>query len=194
MCHMSHVTRQMSRVTFFFFFFLLLFFRTMWWTQLVEGLLSTGLTPSKPIIKTTKTRPKPSCKLLFLSQKRFTTVRPTLVSQFMLVKLSTLSQPCTLPTALCILRTVHWPILQTAQYKLHTTNCTLQTAHYELHTTNCTLQTAHYKLHTTKCTLQNAYQKRHAISFTLQTAHYKLQTAHGKLHTGHQPKHTGHFI
>ena len=48
MCHMSRVmTCHVSRVTCnFFSFFLLLFFRTKWWSLLVEGLLSTGPTPS----------------------------------------------------------------------------------------------------------------------------------------------------
>ena len=41
-CHVSHVTCHMSHVT----FFLLLFFWTKWWSLLVEGLLSTGPTPS----------------------------------------------------------------------------------------------------------------------------------------------------
>ena len=41
-CHMSHVTCHVSHVT----FFLLLFFCTIWWSLSVEGLLSTGPTPS----------------------------------------------------------------------------------------------------------------------------------------------------
>ena len=40
-CHASHVTCHLSHFTFFSFF---LFFK--WWSLLVEGLLSTGLTPS----------------------------------------------------------------------------------------------------------------------------------------------------
>ena len=39
---MSYVTCRVSRVTFFFFFF----FLTKWWSLSVEGLLSTGPTPS----------------------------------------------------------------------------------------------------------------------------------------------------
>ena len=41
---------HMSRVTFFFFFF----FRTKWWSLSVEGLLSTGPTPSSSYIKRKK--------------------------------------------------------------------------------------------------------------------------------------------
>ena len=41
-CHLSHVTCQVSRVTFIFFFFSF----TKWYSSLVEGLLSTGPTPS----------------------------------------------------------------------------------------------------------------------------------------------------
>ena len=45
-CHVSHVTCHVSHVTChmsLFFFFL---FRTKWWSLSVEGLLSTGPTPS----------------------------------------------------------------------------------------------------------------------------------------------------
>ena len=40
MCHMSGVTCHVSHVIIFFFF------RTIWWSLSVEGLLSTGPTPS----------------------------------------------------------------------------------------------------------------------------------------------------
>ena len=43
MCHVSHVTCHLSHVTLFYSSFL---FRTKWWSLLVEGLLSTGPTPS----------------------------------------------------------------------------------------------------------------------------------------------------
>ena len=48
MCHVSRVTCHVSRVTCHVSFFLLLFFFfwTKWWSLLVEGLLSTGPTPS----------------------------------------------------------------------------------------------------------------------------------------------------
>ena len=47
MCHVSRVTCHVSRVMCHNFFSLfLLFFRTMWWSLSVEGLLSTGPTPS----------------------------------------------------------------------------------------------------------------------------------------------------
>ena len=47
-CHVSHVTCHVSRVTChnFFLFFFSFFFRTKWWSLSVEGLLSTGPTPS----------------------------------------------------------------------------------------------------------------------------------------------------
>ena len=40
-CHVSHVTCHMSHILFIFFIFW-----TMWWSLSVEGLLSTGPTPS----------------------------------------------------------------------------------------------------------------------------------------------------
>ena len=46
-CHVSRVTCHMSRVTCHFFS---LFFRTKWWSLSVEGLLSTGPTPSSSFI------------------------------------------------------------------------------------------------------------------------------------------------
>ena len=45
-CHMSHVTCHMSCVAIIFSFL----FRTKWWSLLVEGLLSTGSTPSSFLI------------------------------------------------------------------------------------------------------------------------------------------------
>ena len=48
MCHMSRVTCHMSRFfsRFFLLFFFFSFFQTKWWSLSVEGLLSTGPTPS----------------------------------------------------------------------------------------------------------------------------------------------------
>ena len=46
MCHVSRVTCHMSRVTCHNFFYYLFFFWTKWWSLSVEGLLSTGPTPS----------------------------------------------------------------------------------------------------------------------------------------------------
>ena len=45
-CHMSPVTCPISNVTFFSFFFITKLCWTRWWSQSVEGLLSTGSTPS----------------------------------------------------------------------------------------------------------------------------------------------------
>ena len=45
-CRMSHVTCPMSHVTCHMSLFFLLFFWTKWWSLLVEGLVSTGPTPS----------------------------------------------------------------------------------------------------------------------------------------------------
>ena len=48
-CHVSHVTCHVSHVIFFFFLFFL-FFLTKWWSSSVEGLLSTGPTPSSLVM------------------------------------------------------------------------------------------------------------------------------------------------
>ena len=46
-CYMSHVTCHMSHVICHnIFFYFIFFFRTKWWTLSMEGLLSTGPTPS----------------------------------------------------------------------------------------------------------------------------------------------------
>ena len=47
-CHMSCVTCHVSHVIYIHFLF---FFRTKWWALLVEGLLSTGPTPSSYLVQ-----------------------------------------------------------------------------------------------------------------------------------------------
>ena len=57
-CNVSHVTCHVSLILVLFcflFIFFIYFFLTKWWSHLLEGLLSTGLTPSSSFGNTTDT-------------------------------------------------------------------------------------------------------------------------------------------
>ena len=78
-CHVSHVTCHMPRVTCHVSHLFLFFFLTKWWSLLVEGLLSTGLTPSSFLTN------KQFCHIFFL--EIFVKAKKKLLSHNLVVKI-----------------------------------------------------------------------------------------------------------
>ena len=91
-----------------------------------------------------------------------------------------------------------WCTLQSAHFRVHSSECTAQSAHFRVHTSECTLQSAHFRVHSSECTLQSAQLRVHTSECTLQSAHFRvhssectLQSAQFRVHTSYTSESNG---